>query len=209
MSLRETIISESMKLFSLKGYLGTSITDILEATGSSKGGFYNHFSSKEELFMVVLAEAQKIWRQRVLYGLRELGSPLEIVKTILQNYQDRYLKDSETFPGGCIFISFSVELDDQIPHLSAEVNKGFVGFKALLKRLLDQSQALGELNPAVNTETLSEMIFAGMVGASVIYGVDKSTTRLDKSINSLIDFLEQNHSKQVAELTSHIPAGKA
>jgi hypothetical protein len=39
--------------------------------------------------------------------------------------------------------------------------------------------------------------------------VDKSTTRLDKSINSLIDFLEQNHSKQVAELTSHIPAGKA
>ena len=65
----------------------------------------------------------------------------------------------------------------------------------MLKRLLDQSQASGELNPAVNTETLSEMLFAGMVGASVLYGVDKSAVRLDKSINSWIEFLEQNQSQ--------------
>jgi hypothetical protein len=34
------------------------------------------------------------------------------------------------------------------------------------------------------------MLFAGMVGTCVIYGVDKSTASLDKSINTLIDYLE-------------------
>lgn len=196
MTLREKIIRESMKLFSLKGFLSASINDILKAAETSKGGFYNHFSSKEDLFLAVLEDAQGIWREKVLHGVRDINDPMEKIKLILQNYKDRYLKDAETFPGGCIFITFSVELDDQIPHLSAEVNKGFIGFKSLLKRLLDQSQEIGELNPAANTETLSEMLFSGMVGSSVLYGVGKSTERLDKSINSLSEYLEQNRNTQ-------------
>jgi len=199
MTLRDKIILESMKLFSLKGFLSASISDILEASGTSKGGFYNHFSSKEDLFLAVLEEAQKIWREKVLYSLEQTDSPLEKIKIILQNYKNRYLKDSETFPGGCIFITFSVELDDQIPHLSEEVNKGFVGFKSLLKRLLDKAQERGELNLEVNTETMAEMLFSGMVGSSVLYGVGKSAERLDKSINSLIEFLEQKRNMQVVE----------
>jgi len=35
------------------------------------------------------------------------------------------------------------------------------------------------------------MLFAGMLGASVIYGLDKSTASLDRSINTLIDYLEK------------------
>jgi len=60
MSLRERIIHESLRLFSLKGFLSTSINDILEAANTSKGGFYNHFASKEELFFEVLDEARRI-----------------------------------------------------------------------------------------------------------------------------------------------------
>lgn len=199
MKLRDKIISESMKLFSLKGFLSASVSDILEAAGASKGGFYNHFSSKEDLFLAVLSEAQKIWREKVLGGVREYTSSLDTVKAILRNYRDQYLKDSETFPGGCIFITFSVELDDQIPHLAGEVNKGFDGFKSLLKRILDRGQAMGELNPLINTETMAETLFSGMVGSSVIYGVDKSSDRLDRSIDSLIDYVEQN---RVVEIES-------
>ncbi len=191
MSLKEKIIHESLKLFSLKGFLSTSITDILEATNSSKGGFYNHFASKDDLFFQVLDEAQKIWRKRTLSGLDEIKSPVGKIEKFLENYRDRYLKDAENFPGGCIFVTFSVELDDQRPHLSKEVNAGFMGTKTMLKRLLDEGRALGELNDDVDTSTVTEMLFAGMLGASVIYGVDKSTASLDSSINSLIDYLEK------------------
>jgi TetR/AcrR family transcriptional repressor of nem operon len=196
-SLKEKIVHESLRLFSSKGYCSTSITDILSAANTSKGGFYNHFATKEDLFYVVLAEAQRIWREKTLAGLDEIQSPIEKIKRLLENYKDQYLKDTENFPGGCIFITFSVELDDQQPHLAREVNKGFVGLKAMLKRLLDEGKALGELHDDVSTSAITEMLFAGMVGASVIYGLDKSTHGLDRTINTLINYLEKLKQKVV------------
>lgn len=191
MNLKERIIHESLKLFSLKGFLSTSINDILEAANTSKGGFYNHFASKEDLFFEVLDEARRIWRERNLSGLDEIESPVGKIKKLLENFRDRYLKDSEDFPGGCIFLTFSVELDDQCPHLSKEVNKGFVGLKAMLNRLLDEGKESGELSDSVSTNAITEMLFAGMLGATVIYGVEKSPESLDRSINALIDYLEK------------------
>src|SRR4030042_1756100 len=190
MDLKKRIIQESLKLFSLKGFLSTSIHDILIGAGTSKGGLYNHFKSKEDLFLAVLSEARRVWREKNLEGLYSIDKPVEKVKTLLKNYRDRYLKDVGDFPGGCIFVTLSVELDDQRPHLSREINKGFEGFKAMLKRLLDQGKALGELRSDVNTEAVTEMIFVGMLGASVLYGTEKSEIGLNRSIDALIQFLE-------------------
>ena len=191
MSLREEIIHETMKLFSLKGYINTGINEIIASVDSSKGGFYNHFASKEDLFYEVLAEAQKMWRARVFYGLNEVQSPVGKIIKILENYRDRYLKDGENFPGGCIFITFSVELDDQNPQLMQDVNKGFVGLKNMLRSLLEEGKEAGDLNEEVDPNRATELIFSGMIGASVLFGVEKSTTTLDRSINALIDYLNE------------------
>jgi AcrR family transcriptional regulator len=201
MTLKDRIIHESLRLFSLKGFLSTSVTDILEAASTSKGGFYNHFSSKEDLFLDVLAEAQRIWREKVLYGLEETDNPKDKIKAILLNYRDRYLKDAVNFPGGCVFITFSVELDDQRPHLCAEVNRGYMNFKSMLKRLLEEAKQRGELNGFVDTDAVTEMLFSGMLGSSVIYGAEKSVSALERSIDSLIGYLEQLETDAARPLT--------
>jgi AcrR family transcriptional regulator len=191
MNLKEKIIHESLKLFSLKGFLSTSIQDILSAANTSKGGFYNHFSSKEDLFFQVLHEARRIWREKNLSDLDELEYPLDKIIRLLINYKDRYLKDADNFPGGCVFITLSVELNDQRPHLAKEIDKGFIGLKHMFKKLLDLGKASGELNRDVDTEVVTEMIFNGMLGASVSYSANKSSAGIDKSVNSIIDYLEQ------------------
>jgi AcrR family transcriptional regulator len=190
MQLKDRITHESMKLFSSKGYLNTSISDIMQAADTSKGGFYNHFGTKEELFFEVLDNAQSIWREKVLFGLDEIDSPVSKIKKLLENYRDRYLKDDFNFPGGCIFVTFSVELDDQRPHLMQEVAEGFAGLKRMLKRMLEEGKEKGELRSEINTDRATEMIFSGMIGSSVLFGVDKSTANLDRSINSLILYLD-------------------
>ena len=191
MNLKEKIIFESLKLFSLKGFIGTSIHDILTAANTSKGGFYNHFKSKEDLFFQVLEEARRIWREKNLKGLEDIENPIDKIKKFLENFRDLYLKDAENFPGGCIFITFIVELNDQRPHLSREVNRGFIGLKGMLKRLLDEGKEAGELRSDVSTDAITEMLFAGVLGATVMYGVDKSSETLDRSISALIDYLEK------------------
>lgn len=190
MNLKETIIHESLKLFSLKGFESTSLHDILSAAKASKGGFYNHFASKEDLFQDVLVEARRIWRKRNLAGLDEVKESTGKLKKLLKNFCDQYLLDADNFPGGCIFITFAVELGDQRPHLSKEVHKGFIGLKNMIKRLLEEGRELGELRNGADPNAITEILFNGMLGASVGYNANKSVTGLKKSINALIDYLE-------------------
>ena len=188
-SLKDRIIHEALRQFSSKGFMSTSISDILESAGASKGGLYNHFKSKEDLFFAALSEARKIWRQRNLAGLNHCDRPLGKLKQILENYRDHYLADSENFPGGCVFVALAVELHDQQPHLAREVTEGFNRFKGMIKRLLDQEQAAGNLRNGVDTGMAAEIIFSGVLGACVSYTSDKSKENLDHTIKGLIDFL--------------------
>jgi AcrR family transcriptional regulator len=191
MSIKENIIHESLKLFSLKGFSSTSITDILEATGASKGGFYNHFKSKEDLFYAVLEHARYIWREKVLTGLDQTDQPLDKICKLLGNYRDRYLIDSDSIPGGCIFITLAVELADNYPHLAGEVNRGFTGVKTMLNHLLDDARKRGALKGNPSTEAVTEMVFAGMLGASMMYSVDKSAENLRRTIDAVVQYLNR------------------
>lgn len=188
MGQKDIIVHESMKLFSLNGFLNTGIADIVAATESSKGGFYHYFSSKEELFYEVLAEAQRIWREKTLDGLNQIDNPVDKIIQLMKNYKDNYLKDSEFFPGGCIFVTLSVELDDQRPNLAKEVEKGFNGLKRMLKRFIDEGKEIGEFDQDLDTTTVSEMLFTGMLGASVNCRLNDCET-LDMYINSLISYV--------------------
>lgn len=194
-TLKERIIEESLKLFSVKGYASTSTTDIIEAVGASKGGFYNHFKSKEQLFRDMLSTARKIWRERNLYKLDEEPRPLLKIQKLLENYRDRYLADSKNFPGGCIFVNLAVELSDQAPDLAKEVNTGFVRLGKMIRRLLDEEKKTGGIGRNVNTEDVSNMIFSGLLGACVLYTSDKSKKRLNSTITSLIAYLQSLDSK--------------
>jgi TetR/AcrR family transcriptional repressor of nem operon len=182
---------EALRLFSLKGFLSTSIQDVLEAADVSKGGLYNHFKSKEDLFYAVLDEARKIWRENNLAGLDQINQPVAKVKRLLNNFKDIYLKDTNCLPGGCVFVTLLVELDDQKPELAREVNKGFEALKAMINRLLEQGKDSGELRDDIDAKAVSELIFAGILGATVIYGADKSSAKVDQTINSLLDYLNQ------------------
>jgi len=191
MSLKDNIISESLRLFSLKGFLSTSIQDIMDAAHTSKGGLYNHFKSKEDLFFRVLEEARKIWRENNLDGLDRITDPLEKVNQIIVNYRDRYLKDTTKLPGGCIFVTLSVELDDQRPHLSEELNKGFAGLKAMLKRYLDEAKRIGRLPKNCDVKAVTELIFSVILGTTVMYGIEKRPATSDLAINSLLRYLDE------------------
>ena len=190
MDLKERIIAESLKLFSLKGFLSTSIQDIMGAAHTSKGGLYNHFESKEALLSAVLGEARKIWRENNLAGLDQIQNPIEKLKMLLENYRDRYLKDTTKLPGGCIFVTLSVELDDQRPHLTREINRGFAGLKGMINDFLDQGKSAGDLRNNVDTKAVTEMIFSIILGAAVIYGVEKRPSGSDNSINAVIRYIE-------------------
>ena len=51
--LRDRIVRTALALFQDKGYRATSLGDIIAAANCSTGGFYHHFSSKDDLLFVI------------------------------------------------------------------------------------------------------------------------------------------------------------
>src|SRR5439155_26318452 len=54
---REAVLASAVKAFARRGYAGTSVQDILEATGLSKPTVYYYFENKAGLFRAILAYA--------------------------------------------------------------------------------------------------------------------------------------------------------
>lgn len=71
---KSEIIEDSIQLFTEQGYHATSIQDILNRSGISKGTFYKHFQSKGELLQASLLHVEdkmNIERDRILIGQDE------------------------------------------------------------------------------------------------------------------------------------------
>ena len=198
MKLKEKIIIESIGPFSAKGFLNTSINDVMKASGTSKGGLYNHFRNKGELFSAVLEESRKRWREINLAGLDEIDSPTGKIIRILENYRDRYLAGSSDVPGGCIFVRVSLESSDlaeQWPEIAREISEGFDRFKVMIRRYLDQAKNTGEIEAGVDTAEAADMVFSAMMGASVMYNMDKSGENLNGNITSIIRFVDSKRNR--------------
>ena len=63
--VRAEIFGHAGRLFRLRGYAGTNIDDIMLAAGLTRGSFYAHFKSKEDLFVQVIGSGQGLlWKTR-------------------------------------------------------------------------------------------------------------------------------------------------
>lgn len=51
---RERIVESARHLFNRHGFTGVSIDEIMAEAGLTRGGFYNHFTTKEELYAEVV-----------------------------------------------------------------------------------------------------------------------------------------------------------
>lgn len=54
MDTKQKILSVALELFSQKGYLGTSMSDIAEKLKITKGALYKHYESKQDIFDSIL-----------------------------------------------------------------------------------------------------------------------------------------------------------
>ena len=87
---RERIISAAMKLFAEKGYLATSVADILKEAGAHSGSLYHFFPTKQD----VLTAALEVYRDGIGPMLLKpawagIADPIERVFALLAAYQYR------------------------------------------------------------------------------------------------------------------------
>jgi len=187
---RQNIIEKSLQLFCVKGYYNTSINDILEATGLTKGGLYGHFSSKEDIWYAVYDEALGIWRQVVFKGIQSNSSPLERIQTFIENDIKNKLGNG-VFEGGCFFHSMLVELSGQSVAMSKHILGGFMQLAGLLCTWLEQADQQGMLKEGLNFKEIANYIIISLNGAAALYASSRDPAILDHTVSQLRFYIQQ------------------
>lgn len=93
----ENIISVSAKLFIEKGYDKTSIQDIVNALGMSKGAITHHFNSKEDIFKAVMEmQFEQITEsiKQMLDEMHGLTAKDKLKSLVRRNLTDEMIKES-------------------------------------------------------------------------------------------------------------------
>jgi len=62
---RAFILQTAAEVFAERGYADTTLSELIARSGMTKGAFYFHFASKEQLAFAVLEEKQHRWLERV------------------------------------------------------------------------------------------------------------------------------------------------
>jgi len=187
---RQNIIEKSLQLFSVKGYFNTSISDILEATGLTKGGLYGHFRSKEDIWYAVYEKAVMIWRDIVFKDTRDTSNPVERIEKTIENDLRDYL-GADVFDGGCFFLNSLVELSGQSGTMSRHILRGFVRFSKLLRSWLKEADQKGMLKHGLNFKEISNFIVISLNGAAALYTASKDPMIWKQTITQLRFYIGQ------------------
>ncbi len=187
---RQNIIAKSLRLFCVKGYYNTSINDILEATGLTKGGFYGHFSRKEALWYAVYDEAMRIWREVVFEGVPAATDPLERIQIFIENDIKNKL-GNQVFEGGCFFHSMLVELSGQSASMSSHLMRGFDQLAGLLRAWLKQADQQGRLKENLNFNAIARYLIVALNGAAALHVCNRDPAILDQTVNELRFYIQQ------------------
>ncbi len=187
---RRNIIEKSLQLFSVKGYFNTSVSDILQATGLTKGGLYCHFKSKEEIWREVYDEAVEIWKTIVFKDMRSVTDPVERIERTIENVLLGYL-GKEVFDGGCFFVNMLVELSGQSETMGRHILKGFVGFSKQFQSWLAAAETTGLLKPGLDYREISNFIVITLNGAATLYMSSRDGAILQQTNDQLRFFIRQ------------------
>jgi len=187
---RKKIVYAALQLFSIKGYFHTAISDILNATGLTKGGLYCHFHSKEDIWFAVYDEAVRIWCKIVFRDMRTVSDPLVRIERTCERVLLSYLAE-DTFDGGCFFVNMLVELPGQTATMSRHILRGFVGFSKLFQSWLWEAAQQDRLRPGLDIKEVANFLVISLNGAATLYVASRDKRVLQQSAGQIRFYIRQ------------------
>jgi len=163
---RERIVAAAGQGFRARGIDGVGIDELMKTAGMTHGGFYNHFSSKEELALEVLNQG----------FTASLGHVAELIsahprssRAALNAIIDSYLStDDRDHPEhGCASAALAADAGRNGVQAQEEYRRGLQGYLAAITDLLRDRQTNTKLDPRRAREQ-AIALFSQLVGAQLI-----------------------------------------
>jgi len=176
---RSRILQQAADLFNLQGYAGSSMADIMQATGLKKGGIYNHFASKDELALAAFDFAVQQITQRYRQALQHTSGAIASLNAIVTTFCTA--PEQVPLKGGCPLLNTAIESDDTHPSLRQRTQRAMAEWRRLIRRLVQQGLKTGELRPTVAPDTVATILISTLEGALMMSKLYCDRIHLDRA----------------------------
>ena len=185
---RQKIIKEAANIFNQNGYAGSSISDVMKATGLKKGGIYNHFASKDELAIAAFDYAEGLLQQRYSQALRGEKTAHDRLCTIVTTFCT-VIKDPP-IKGGCPLLNTAIESDDTHPVLKLKAQEAMDNWKQMIIKIVRIGIKKQEIHQSVSAENVAIVMISLLEGGLMMSKLYDDLTHLDRVQEHLFNYIE-------------------
>jgi AcrR family transcriptional regulator len=187
-STRQFIIETTAGIFNTKGYAGTSMSDLTEATGLTKGSIYGNFENKEEVALAVFDYNSGLRDKIIRERLRGSGTNKEKLLAFSRVFSSA---ENKVFPaGGCPLLNAGTEADDTHEALRLKVAAAFRDSKKELTAVIRSGIAAKEFREDIDVNKVALSVIALIEGGILMARTARNTAILDTVLDTVNELIE-------------------
>lgn len=188
-SSRERILDAAVTLFRQAGFNGTSLDDILEASGVCRSNFYYHFKGKEDLGMEVLERQAEMFERRCIAGILEDDTAL--ARARLQRLFEAVAvsQRAEEYRCGCPFGNLAAELAGIHPEFRRRLSEFFGRWEESVNRCLQDGVRRGEFRRDLDTRPVATALVSQIEGAMLLTKTHRHEGPIEAGIVTMLALL--------------------
>lgn len=193
---RRYIIEKAAVLFNQRGFHGTSISDIMDATGLTKGGIYGNFKKdgvdkkgvKEEIALAAFKYAVAAVANEIRTRTSVIDNSIDKLKTVVYFYKERVL--NPPVEGGCPILNTSIEADDNMPMLQDKVVEAIKQWHYGLMRTIEKGMEKGEIQEGVDADLFASRFIGTLEGGIMLSRIHKDVNKFMPMAGQLLEMIE-------------------
>jgi len=182
---KQFIIEMTAPVFNAKGFAGTSLSDLTEATGLTKGSIYGNFENKDEVALAAFDHNFGKVTEYIKSKILQTENAVERLLVYPEVYRN-FLKIPFLKPG-CPILNTSTEADDTHPLLKERAANALSFWKKSLenqiKRGIEREEIKAETDPVEVAVIIMSLIEGAIMQAKV--------TGRSTELKIAMDFLER------------------
>lgn len=186
---RQFIIEKTASLFNKNGYAGTSLSDITDATGLTKGSIYGNFKNKEEVAIEVFKHNAGILAKKMETAIAAESNNYNKLIAFTDFYRNNW--DSLLEKGGCPLLNSATEMDDALPFMKATVQQSFQRLAQRITKIIDLGINQDEFRDQANSSDYASQFIILIEGGILLAKTFENPAYLNLALDRVVKIINE------------------
>jgi len=160
--IREEVLDKAQQVFWLKGFNGTSMQDLVDATGLNRSSIYNSFGSKMELYRQTLKKYQGENADIIDKAKGQERNAIETIGLLFLYMMEDIKRDAES--KGCMIINCYTEMANQDEQLRGLLEANQERLIEVFNELVTRGQVDGSIRQDEKSSSLAHYLVSAYQG---------------------------------------------